>query len=52
LWYTIALGAFINIVLIWLFDLRRRPHLILGGLVWFYLATVIPVIALRPPVSR
>ena len=46
LWYTIALGALINIVLIWLFDLRLRPHLILGGLVSFYLATVISVIAL------
>jgi len=33
-------------VLIWLFDLRLRPHLILGGLVSFYLATVISVIAL------
>ena len=46
LWYTIALGALINIVLIWLFDLRLRPHLILGGLVSFYPATVISVIAL------
>jgi len=45
LWYTVAVGAFINMVIIWLFDLRLA-HWILGGLISFYLATMISVIAL------
>jgi Protein of unknown function (DUF4239) len=46
LWYTVATGALINMVLIWLFNLRPRTHWILGGLISFYLGTVISVIAL------
>jgi Protein of unknown function (DUF4239) len=46
LWYTVAVGALINMVLIWLFDLRLHAHWVLGGLISFYLATMISVIAL------
>jgi hypothetical protein len=46
LWYTVAVGAIINMILIWLFDLRPHAHWILGGLISFYLATIISVIAL------
>jgi hypothetical protein len=46
LWYTVAVGALINMILIWLFDLRPHAHWILGGLISFYLATIISVIAL------
>jgi len=46
LWYTVAVGALINIILIWLFDLRRYAHWAMGGLVSFYLGTIISVIAL------
>jgi hypothetical protein len=46
LWYTVAVGALINMILIWLFDLRPHAHWILGGLISFYLGTVISVIAL------
>jgi hypothetical protein len=46
LWYTVAVGAFINMLLMWPFDLRPRAHWLLGGLTSFYLATVIAVIAL------
>jgi len=46
LWYTVAVGAFINMILLWLFDLRPQAHWILGGLISFYLGTVIAVIAL------
>ncbi len=45
LWYTVAVGLFINMVIIWLFDLRLAQW-ILGGLISFYLATMISVIAL------
>jgi len=46
LWYTVAVGAFINMILLWLFELRPHAHWILGGLISFYLGTVIAVIAL------
>jgi hypothetical protein len=46
LWYTVAVGAIINLILMWLFDLRPHTHWILGGLISFYLGTIISVIAL------
>ena len=46
LWYTVAVGAVINMILMWLFDLRPHAHWILGGLISFYLGTIISVIAL------
>jgi Protein of unknown function (DUF4239) len=46
LWYTVAVGAVVNMILIWLFDLRPHAHWILGGLISFYLSTIISVIAL------
>jgi len=46
LWYTVAVGAVINVILMWLFDLRPHAHWILGGLISFYLGTIISVIAL------
>jgi hypothetical protein len=33
-------------ILIWLFDLRRHAQWIMGGLISFYLGTIISVIAL------
>ena len=46
LWYTVAVGALINMILLWMFDLRPHAQWILGGLISFYLGTVIAVIAL------
>jgi len=46
MWLTVAVGAVINIVLIWLFDLRLGTHLLLGGLISFFTATMICLIAL------
>jgi hypothetical protein len=46
LWYTVAVGALVNMILLWLFDLRPHAHWILGGLVSFYLGTIISVTAL------
>ena len=46
LWYTVAVGVLINMILLWLFDLRPRAHFILGGLISFYLGTIISVTAL------
>jgi hypothetical protein len=46
MWYTVALGALINMILLWLFDLRVGPHLLLGGLISFFTATMICLIAI------
>ena len=34
MWYTVALGALINMIFLWLFDLKLGNHLLLGGLVF------------------
>lgn len=46
LWYTVGVGALINMIFIWLFDLRLRMHLLLGGMISLFLATMISLIAL------
>ncbi|HET7446844.1 MAG TPA: hypothetical protein VFJ49_02835 [Methyloceanibacter sp.] len=46
MWYTVALGALVNMIFLWLFDLRVSTHLLLGGLVSFFTATMIYLIAI------
>ena len=46
LWYTVGVGALINMIFIWLFNLRLKVHLLLGGIISFFLATMISLIAL------
>ena len=46
LWYTVGAGALINMIFIWVFDLRLRVHLLLGGVISFFLAMMISLIAL------
>ncbi len=31
MWYTVAVGALINMILIWMFDLKLRMDAVLGG---------------------
>lgn len=46
MWYTVAVGALINMFLIWMFDLRLRTHLLLGGAISFFTGTMICLIVL------
>lgn len=46
MWYTVAVGALLNMVLIWLFDLRLGTHLLLGGLISLFTGTMISLIVL------
>ena len=46
MWYTVAVGALINMIFLWLFDLGVSTHLLLGGFVSFFTATMIYVIAI------
>jgi hypothetical protein len=41
LWYVVIVGAAINIVLIWMLDMRITVHMILGGLISFFLGVMI-----------
>ena len=47
LWYTVGVGALINMIFIWLFNLRLNVHRLLGRIISFFLATMICLIALR-----
>lgn len=46
MWVTVGIGAVINVILIWLFRLRLDVHLLLGGLISFFTATMICLIVL------
>jgi Protein of unknown function (DUF4239) len=41
LWYVVAVGALGNIVLVWMLNMRFFTHMILGGIVAFFLGVVI-----------
>ena len=45
LWWVVAFGALLNIMLIWMQDMERHVHLILGGLLASILGAVIFLIA-------
>jgi hypothetical protein len=46
MWYVVALGALINMLLMWMFDLRLRTHLLLGGILSLFTGTMICLIVL------
>jgi Protein of unknown function (DUF4239) len=45
MWYVVFIGAFINILIIWMFDMNLAAHLILGGLLSFFIGSVISLMA-------
>jgi hypothetical protein len=45
MWYVVIIGAVLNIMLVWLFDIDFLSHLALGGVLAFFLSTVILLIA-------
>lgn len=45
MWYVVGLGAVITMLLVWLFELRVVPHLILSGLLALFLTAMICLIA-------
>jgi hypothetical protein len=44
LWYVVLMGAALNILLFWMFDMRFLVHMILGGIVAFFLGVMILII--------
>jgi hypothetical protein len=45
MWYVVVVGAFLTILLVWLLDMKLTVHLFLGGLLSFFIGTVIVLIA-------
>jgi hypothetical protein len=45
LWTVVILGAGVAIFLMWMLDMKLIPHFILSGVVSFYLATLIALVA-------
>ena len=39
-WYVVLIGAIINIILIWMLEMRFFTHLILGGMISFFLGVM------------
>lgn len=44
MWYVVMVGALITILLLWMLDMRLIPHLMLSGVLAFFLSTVICLI--------
>lgn len=44
MWYVVAIGLMITVVLLWMLDMRMMPHLLLGGLLMLFLSTVVCLI--------
>jgi hypothetical protein len=44
LWYVVYLGAGVNLLLIWLLDMRLVTQLFLGGIITFFLAALIALV--------
>ncbi len=45
MWYVVIVGAIINIAIMWLFDMKLVTQLFLGGLVAFFLGSMIFLVA-------
>jgi hypothetical protein len=45
MWYVVIVGSLINIALVWLFDMKLISHFFLGGLLSFFIGSVIFLIA-------
>jgi hypothetical protein len=41
LWYVVAIGALVNVILVWMLNMRFLTHMILGGIVAFFLGVVV-----------
>ncbi|MCY2980035.1 MAG: DUF4239 domain-containing protein [Planctomycetota bacterium] len=45
MWYVVIVGAFINLVIVWMFDMRLMTQFTLGGLLSLFLGTMMFLIA-------
>ncbi len=45
MWYLVLIGAGLNILVVWLFDLKRLTHFIIGGVLSLFIGLVIYMVA-------
>ena len=45
MWYVVIIGAIVNIMIVWFFDMKVLAHLFLGGILALFLGTVVCLIA-------
>jgi hypothetical protein len=45
MWYVVLTGAVLNVFVLWLFDLSRATHLVLGGVLTVFIGLVIYMVA-------
>ena len=45
MWYVVIVGAVINLVIVWMFDMRLMTQFTLGGLLSLFLGTMMFLIA-------
>jgi hypothetical protein len=45
MWYVVIVGAVINLAIVWMFDMRMISQLMLGGMLAFFMGTMIFLIA-------
>jgi hypothetical protein len=45
IWYVVLTGAALNVFVLWLFDLKRTTHFVLGGVLTIFIALVIYMVA-------
>ena len=45
IWYVVLTGAILNVLVLWLFDLGRMTHVVLGGVLTLFIGLVIYMVA-------
>jgi hypothetical protein len=45
MWFIVLVGAFMNVMVIWMFDLKPFSHAVIGGTISLFIGLVIYMIA-------
>jgi len=45
IWYVVLIGAALNVFILWLFDLKRTSHFIIGGVLTIFIGLVVYMVA-------
>ena len=45
MWFIVLVGAFMNVMVIWMFDLKPSTHAVIGGTISMFVGLVIYMIA-------
>jgi hypothetical protein len=45
IWYVVLIGAALNVFVLWLFDLKRTSHFVIGGVLTIFIGLVVYMVA-------